>query len=311
MRIFKEKLIRIGIVVVIVGGLFYASFNVLQSRFKGSERQRKIEEVVGPIVSGLNRTDRLECQSSVYLKLEEENRQDQSLSVQMIHDFKHHRLQFAKGNIQEIQEYDADAPVIYSKGISPVYVKEGARMKKVPLDKWYEYSCEKMYGSERRSGENEMISYGYLTSDKYIRGVKDEGEEEIEGRGCRKYTATIYNTLKPLDHESDNGFRKALGAYGLDPMELKKGYPEVYRRMKEVYDKDSEEMTFWVDDGGKLVRIEKDYTFLYYLNIMKENSEKIRAQVGQYDYPQIICRQDYVYSPACPNIELPKVYDKL
>lgn len=311
MKVFKENFIRILIVAVVAGGLFYASFNVLQSRFKGSERQRKIEAVVGPVASGLEETERLECQSSVYLKLEEENKQDQSQSVQMIHDFKHHRLQFTKGNIQEIQEYEDDIPVIYSKGISPVYVKRSAKMKKVPTDKWYQYSSEKMYGSEQRSGENELISYGYLTSDKYIRNVKEEGKEEIDGRECRKYTATIYNTLKPLEHESDNGFRKTLGSYGLDSMELRKEYPEVYERMKEVYDKDSEEMLFWVDETGKLVRIEKDYTFLYYLSMMKENSEKIRTQVGQYNYPQVICRQNYKYSPTCPNIELPRSYDKL
>lgn len=313
MKSLKENVIRILVIVTITGGLLYASFNVIRERFQGGERQRQIDAVTEPIMAEMEKSGRLECQSTVYLRLEEGTKEDLSQKVQMIHDFKHQRIQYMKGNMKEIQEYKNDTPVIYSKGISPVYIKESAELKRVSGDKWFEYPCEKMYGSERRSGKNEMISYGYLTSEEHIRSIEAEGKEEIDGKMCVRYKAVIKNTLRTPDNasEGNNEFRKALGAYGLDPMNLKKEYPEVYKHMKNIYDKDSEELYFWVDEGGKLVRIEKDYTFLYYLGIMKENSEKIQEQAGRYNYPQVICRQNYKYGPTCPNIDLPKDYEEL
>lgn len=307
MEIIKKNLVRCLFIIIAFMGLFYAFFNVIQSRFKGNERQKQIEEVIDPIISNLEDARRLECQSYVYIRAEDGDRQDPAQSMQLIHDFSNKRLQFAKGNIQEILEY-GDKTMAYSKGISPVYEKEKMELKKVALDRWYRYSCEEMYGTERIEGKNERISYGYLIDVESVKEVKKTGTELLYGVECDKYIAVIENTLRSeiVEPEEDNHFRKKLGAYGLDPMRLQKNYPEAYKRMKGIYDDDSEELVFWVDGNGKLVRIEKDYTFLYYIDVLKGNSDRIREQMGMYGYPEVICQQNYRYSPDCNNIYMPK-----
>lgn len=313
MKSARTNFFRILIIVLLSCGLLYSYFNVLRSQFRSSARKSEIAEIMTPILAKLEGTDRLSCQSTVYIKAEQESVQDPSQSAETIHDFKHQSMKFVKENEAEILSYKGDMPILYTKGISPVYKKEDVALVKVPFDKWFRYPCEKMYGSKQKEGESEIVSYGYLMSDAGIMDLKAEGKEEINGKECRKYTASIKNTVRHMkgEQQGSNLFRKTLGKYGIDSIELQNTYPEVYDYMKEIYNQDSENLVFWVDEENKITRIEKDYTFVYYMNILKENSEKIEAQVGQYGYPPIICRQDYQYSPTCPVINYPKDYQEL
>ena len=128
-----------------------------------------------------------------------------------------------------------------------------------------------------------------------------------------EYIVQIKNTLRSrkASGESDNEFRKTLSENGLHVMKLKKEYPDVYKMLKEIYYQSAENLHVWLDAEGKMIRIEKDYTFPYYMEVMKENSEKIEQLVGRYHYPRIICRQDYLYSPSCQNVSLPRVFKEL
>lgn len=313
MKLLKKNFFRIVVIVLLTCGLLYSYFNVLYSHFMSSTRQREIEKITAPMLSNLEKAERLECKSTIFIKTEEEEMQDPSGSMRMVHDFKHHLMELVKGNVTEILEYKGDIPILYTKGISPVYIKKNAELKKVPEDKWFRYPCEEMYGSRQKEGKSEMISYGYLASKEGIIDVESEGKEEIDGKSWSKYTATIRNTIRHMkgSQEGNSLFRKTLGEYGVDSIELRNSYPEVYKRLKGIYDQETEELTFWVDEADRITRIEKDYTFPYYMNILKENSERIEEQVGRYGYPRIISRQDYEYDPTCSIVDIPKDYKEL
>ena len=85
----------------------------------------------------------------------------------------------------------------------------------------------------------------------------------------------------------------------------------MYRLLKESFNKDAEEFFVWVDNNDVMVQIERDYTFQYYVNVMKEHSEKIEELVGQYDYPKIVCHQQYRYSPECQTIEMREAFEEM
>lgn len=273
-----------------------------------------MESVTGSVLQSVNTAERMECKSSVYLDLaEEEDKHDESQDIHLIHDFAHQRLYIGQGDRTEIIDYRDKIPCIYSKGISPVYNKADVRMETIPEDQWYKYICEKMYGMQWKDGKSERISYGYLKDENYLLKIKKQGKDTIDEKSYIKYKVIIENPLRnhTTKEESEYGFRKTLSTYGLNVMELKKGYPEVYKMLKDTHHRDTQEMYVWTDENGNMARIEKDCTFLYYLNIMKENSEKIEEKAGRYGYPKAYCRQDFTYSPDCGLVEIPKDFEEL
>lgn len=304
---------NILIVVLLTSGLIYAFYNVLNNRIQSREHQKDMETVSDSILKFLGESERMECQTLVYLQVEEERKQDSSQDVNVIHDFKHRRLYISRKDRKEIFEYPEGELCIYSKGISPVYDKVDVKLKSVPKDKWYKYSGEKMYGDQWEKGESDQLSYGYLKNDKFLLKIEEQGEDTMDGKEYTKYKAVIRNLLrkKHSGEESDNEFRKTLSNSGLDATDLKKGYPDVYKMLKSIYNRDTEEMYIWLNEKGEMTRIEKDHTFPYYLEIMKENSEKIEKKVGQYGYPRVICQQNYSYSPTCGTITIPEDFEEL
>lgn len=313
MREKNRNYLEILIVVLLASGLIYAFYNVLNGRIQGQENRENIKKVSNIILKSVNTSERMECKTTVYLELEEEEKQDEAQKTGIVHDFRHQCVQIERKGRVEIFEYGHAIPSIYSKGVSPVYNREDAMMKKVSRDRWYKYSTEKMYGRPWKRGKCDQISYGYLTDETYIRRIEKKGEVKEGEKTYTEYRAKIRNPLRAGNEseDGDNGFRKTLGVYGLDVMTLKKGYPEVYRMLQDIYNRDVEEMNIWVDEKGNMVRIEKDHTFLYYLEIMKENSEKIEEKVGKYGYPNVYCRQDYTYNPGCKTVEMPEKFKEL
>lgn len=317
MKALNSNLIKILVTIILAAGLLYAYYNVLNTRFEGNASRKQMKETADEILSYPNSANRVECNSIVCVMPEGEGQQpvpDPSMSIQFVHDLQYDRYLVSKGEAKEIFEFDDEELHVYSKGISPLYVREkDVELKRVPGDRWYRYPCEDIYSLKWKNAQNEQISYGYLESQDYLMKIKYKGEEETETGVLRKYTAQIKNTLrkKDISEESDNEFRKVLSANGLHVTELRKNYPEVYRMLKEIYNQSTEEMQIWLDEEGKMVKIEKDYTFFYYLNVMKQNSEKIKDKVGKYNYPKVKCIQSYTYSPKCKNIELPKSFEEL
>lgn len=312
MKLKSRNTIKVIIVALIVAGLFYAYFSVLNSRFKGNESRKKMLTVSEKVLKYPNESKRLLCNSTVYLDTEEKQK-DESWNMQVLHDFEHERIQTTVSGREEIYEYAQEQLRVYSKGVSPVYLKEKGELRKLPTDRWFKYSCEPMYGWGRKSGTTDRTSYGYLASTDYLKRLYKEGQEEIDGVKYDKYIAVIRNTnkLKESLKEGDNEFRKAVSANGLDSMELRKNYPDAYKLLKGVYQKETEEVSVWVDSEGKLAFIEKDYTFPYYMSVLKENSEKIEEKVGAHGYPKVICRQTYRYSPDCAMIQIPKEFEEI
>lgn len=308
MKSTGRNYLKILMVVLLASGLIYAFYNVLNTRIRGQENIKQLQSVTDSILNAVNSKERMECMTSVYLDCEEEDKLDESQKAELIHDFAHKRFYIGRSGKTEIVEYENDLPAIYSKGISPVYSKEKTGFIAVQKDKWYKYTGEKIYASPWRKGKNDQVSYGYLKDKNYLVKIKKIAKEIVDEKSYTKYEAVVKNTLRDetAGKESDNEFRKTLSSHGLNVMDLRKEYPEVYKLLKDTYNKNMEEMSVWVDEEGNLVRIEKDHTFLYYLNVMKENSDKIEQKVGQYGYPRVYSRQEYTYSPDCRGIEIPK-----
>lgn len=316
MKSMGKNYLRILLVVLLSSGLVYAFYNVLNSRIQSRENLKNMEAVTGAVLRSMDHAERMECKTSVYLNLdseEEEDKNDKSQDISLIHDFGHRRLYISRGDRTEIIDYRDKIPYIYSKGISPVYSKSDVQMKMIRKDQWHRYTSESMYGIQWKEGKSDQISYGYLRDKNFLVKIIKQGQDEIDGKSCTKYKAVIKNSLKDkaAGEESDNEFRKTLSSYGLNVMDLKKGYPEVYKMLKDTYNQDTEEMYIWTDENENMMRIEKDHTFRYYLNVMKENSEKIEEKVGQYGYPGVYCRQNFTYSPACGIVEIPKDFEEL
>lgn len=308
----SRNIIKITACLLIVLSLFYVYFSALNNRFQGNLNRRKMQETVETILKYPKKSDRLLCSSTVYLDTEEKVK-DESWNMKVLHDFEHKRIQTTVGKSSEIYEYGANELQVYTKGVSPVFIKEKVQLKKLPADRWFKYSCEPLYGQGRKEGTTHQTSYGYLESSEHMKRLYRDGEDEIDGIKYKKYIAEIWNTnkLKEPFKEGDNDFRKALSANGLDVMKLWTEYPEVYKLLKDLYQKETEKLSVWVDSDGKLAFIEKDYTFQYYMNVMKENSERIHDKVGLYGYPRVICRQTYTYSPNCGDIQIPKEFEEI
>ena len=202
--------------------------------------------------------------------------------VKMVHDFEHQKFQTMKADKKEIIDYTKEDIEVYSRGISPVYIPDGEGLRTALLDRWLKYEGAKTYGKQQIKGMTDFISYGYLENPDYLLSIKEEDTEDVGGMTCRKYKVRVRNTLRQekSGEESDFEFRKAISANGLDVLELKASYPQVYRLLKESFNKDAEEFFVWVDNNDVMVQIERDYTFQYYVNVMKEHSEKIEDSSG-------------------------------
>lgn len=312
----KKKYQNIGkiVLIVIMGiGLLYAFWNLLSSRFLLGENKKEVEMATEKILSSVKNTDRMECYTWVYRDLAEEELWDPQYDVKMVHDFEHQKFQTMKADKKEIINYAKEDIEVYSRGISPVYIPDGEGLRTALLDRWLKYEGAKTYGKQQIKGMTDFISYGYLENPDYLLSIKEEDTEDVGGVTCRKYKVRVRNTLRQekSGEESDFEFRKAISANGLDVLELKASYPQVYRLLKESFNKDAEEFFVWVDNNDVMVQIERDYTFQYYVNVMKEHSEKIEELVGQYDYPKIVCHQQYRYSPECQTIEMPEAFEEM
>lgn len=260
---------RIFLAILLAGGLLYAFYNVIDHRIQGRSNLRQMEEITKPILKSIHDSERMECNTSVILKIGDEKKEDTTKKMGMIHDFRHKRMQVSYGESRVIFEYDGDELHIYSKGVSPIYNKRETKLQRVRKDQWIAYPTEKIFGLKQQKGENDRLSYGYLNNREYLTKIQDEGKVLIGEKEYKKYKAVVRNTLKdPKAEENKN-------------------------------------------ENGDMARIEKDYTFTYYLDIMKQNSEKIYDKVGQYQYPDVICQQNYTYNPTCGRVEMPGDFEEL
>lgn len=260
---------RIFLAILLAGGLLYAFYNVIDHRIQGRSNLRQMEEITKPILKSIHDSERMECNTSVILKIGDEKKEDTTKKMGMIHDFRHKRMQVSYGESRVIFEYDGDELHIYSKGVSPIYNKRETKLQRVRKDQWIAYPTEKIFGLKQQKGENDRLSYGYLNNREYLTKIQDEGKVLIGEKEYKKYKAVVRNTLKdPKAEENKN-------------------------------------------ENGDMARIEKDYTFTYYLDIMKQNSEKIYDRAGQYQYPDVICQQNYTYNPTCGRVEMPGDFEEL
>lgn len=227
---------RIFLAILLAGGLLYAFYNVIDHRIQGRSNLRQMEEITKPILKSIHDSERMECNTSVILKIGDEKKEDTTKKMGMIHDFRHKRMQVSYGESRVIFEYDGDELHIYSKGVSPIYNKRETKLQRVRKDQWIAYPTEKIFGLKQQKGENDRLSYGYLNNREYLTKIQDE---------------------------------------------------------------------------GKVLIGEKEYTFTYYLDIMKQNSEKIYDKAGQYQYPDVICQQNYAYNPTCGRVEMPGDFEEL
>lgn len=167
----QKNILRIFLSVVIIAGLFYAYYTVLNNRFKGTESRKHTEETVSEILKTPSESKRLVCSSDLYLDMNYEEGQemiwDKDYSVEFVQDIKNSRMQITKGDKVEILEYNDGQYEVYSKGISPIYMKDEVRLKKAVYDRWYHYPCEPTYGADRKKAQNPQFSYGYLKSDEF------------------------------------------------------------------------------------------------------------------------------------------------
>lgn len=312
MKAKKQNYLRIILAILLVSGLIYAFYNIVSIKIEGHSNMRRMGEVSTTLLKSIHYADRMECDSLVYLQLEEGYLQDPTGDLSVIQDFKNHRFAVHKGERQLLFEYEKGDLCVYSKGISPIYNKKHVSLESVPLDRWVHYSTEEMFGENLRKGENARLSYGFLTNKDYLIHVHDEKQVKIEDEIFHKYKVVLYNTLKnPSVEESDRQFRKTIRAYGLDALEMKREYPEIYKKMRDKFNADTEEMYVWLDKEGNLAKLEKDYTFPYYLDVLKGNSETVYNKVGQYGYPDVVCQQQYSYNPTCGRIDMPVDFEEL
>ena len=313
MKLDNKNIFEIIILIFAVFGIVYSFYNVLGERILKSENRQEIQELSDLILSRQVDADRLECKSQIYIKNGEELVQDKLETTQFIYDFKNERLQTVQKNTNEIIEHDKDGIFVYSKGISPIYMKKDKRVKKVSNQNWYHYECENIYGNEKEEAHLDKLSYGYLEDlDNIIRIDKAE-DEEVNGMMASKYIVTIKNSLGVdlTEDMGDTGLRKMLSRNGLNPTFLKNGYPTVYNLLKDVYNRKTENIVVWLNEDDEMVRLKKDCTFSYYAKVMKENSDLIKSKVGRYDYPEAVCIQEYTYNLDAATIQLPQKFTEL
>lgn len=316
MEEWRKKIIKAAITVLLASGLIYAYYNVLNTRFENVETKKRMKEITKEILEYPNTSSRMECRSFVYIIPHEENQepvQDGAMAVQFVHDLEHGRLQIVQGARKEIFEFQGENVTVFSQGTTALYRSNDVYLDHLSEKQWYHYPCKPMYGVEWRNGRHEQLSYGYLSSMNDLVKIQDNGIVESEEETVRQYTVHVKNTLHEWEsqEESDKAFRKILNSHGLDVIELKKNYQEAYKLLRKIYNQATEEMLIWVDEEGRMIKIEKDYTFYYYLDILKENSEIIREKIEKYDYPRVMSVQMYSYSPECSSIDLPEKFEEL
>lgn len=310
---FMEKAGKIIMAVIVMAGLIYAFYNLFHMRAMNRADKEAMEEITAPMLAEIETAGRLECTSLVYLKAEVQNIQDVDWNINFVHDFNNQRLEMKKAAVDEIFEYTDSENILYSKGVTPVFIKDEMTFEKVSADKWYQYSVEEIYGKEWREGTSAQLSYGCLGTEGDLLQIEEAGTEDIDGVVCTKYTAYLRNSLKEDTQgaENDSAFRKVLSKSGLSASEVRKSYPEIYELLKEYYNQNTVEMTIWADENNRIIRIERDYTFLYYANLLKQNSEMISIKAGQYSYPQAVCRQNYRYGGSCRDVNVPSEFQEL
>lgn len=313
MKLSKKNIFEIAIVIFAIGGFFFSFYNVMHEKIQKSENRFEISEMTDKMLDYQRNADALECNSTIYLQVQDEQIQDSSWTEQFIHDFKHERIYTKMDKSEEIMEYAKNEVSVYTKGITNVYSKDEKRIQNVSQNEWYRYKCENIYGMNIKEAVTDRISYGYLEDIDNIIDIKKTGTVEYEGVNNTIYTVTIKNTLREdlTEDMGDTGLRKMLSSKGLNVMTIKKVYPEVYNLLKDIYNSETEDIQVWITDDNKMTRIEKDCTFTYYTSVMKENSDVIDNKVGQYNYPRVFCTQNYKYSPESAVIKMPKSFEKL
>lgn len=308
MKLTKKAFTNFILSFLIICGLIFAFVNLVGMKFQGMIHRSHASEVSERILQSIHEEERFSCETMICIALEDKYLQDKSKDMSMVQELKQERMLVSKGDAQVIFVDEEDDLYIYSKGLSPIYNKRKSTLQNVDVNRWVKYPAEKMFAKKQRKGENPRLSYGYLENPEYLLQIQEEGLVSIQEKTYEKYEVTLRNTLKDhVDNEdSDIVFRKTLASHGVDVMEIQNEYPKAYDKMRECFRTDTERMHVWVDDAGKLAKIEKDYTFIYYLEMMDENSEKIYHNLGQYGSPDIVCVQEYTYPPTCKQIELPK-----
>lgn len=310
MKLSKQNIFELIIVIFLLFGIVYSFHNVLDERILKSENRHKIQHLSGIMLAEQEEAKRLECKSQVYIKNEEELIQDKLETTTFIYDYKNDRLQTIQKDSNEIIEHKDGKVFVYSQGNPQVYEKEGKRVVNVQDQNWYHYECEKIYGLDKSKAQIDKVSYGYLKIFEDIVSISKSGTEEVNGDVVTKYIVTIKNSIREdlTEDMGDTGLRKMLSKNGLNATFLKNGYPTVYKLLKDIYNRETEEIAVWLDEDDVMVRMEKDCTFSYYMKVMKENSDLIKSKIGRYNYPEAICIQDYEYDRKADMIELPQQF---
>lgn len=313
MRLSKKNILEMVVVILAVFAIIYSFYNVLSERVLKSENRQEIHRLSELILSSQASADRLECKSQVYVKNGDELVEDKLETIKFIYDYDNDRLQTIQKDTNEIIEHKNNEIQVYSKGISPVYIKRDKRVKKVSSQNWYHYDCERIYGNEKKAALTDRVSYGYLESMDDIIRIRKTDETEVNGMKMSRYIVTIKNSLRSdlTEDMGDTGLRKLLSRKGLNPTFIKNGYPTVYNRLKDIYNRETEDVVVWLNEDAVMVRIEKDCTFSYYAKVMKENSDLIKSKIGRYDYPEVVCIQDYEYNLNAEMIALPQKFIEL
>lgn len=312
-RLSKKNILEIVIVIFAVFGIIYSFYNVLSERVLKSENRQEIHRLSELILSSQESADRLECRSQIYVKKGEELVEDKLESTKFIYDYDNNRLQTIQKDTNEIIQSNEGEIQVYSKGISPVYIKQDKRVKKVSSQSWYHYDCERIYGNEKRAALTDKVSYGYLKLMDDIIRIRKTDDTELNGMKVSKYIVTIKNSIRDdlTEDMGDTGLRKILSKKGLNPTFLKNGYPTVYHLLKDIYNRETEEICVWLNEENVMVRLEKDCTFSYYIEVMKGNSDLIKSKLGRYDYPEVICIQEYDYNLKAEMVTVPQKFIEL
>ena len=309
MQLSKKNILEIIIVLFVVIGFSYSFFNVLSTKAQRNENRFQVQKQADTMLAYPDSSNALECNSTVYLE-GEQRIQDPSLTIQYIYDFEHEKGYTAQGKSKEVIETRGDRVYAYTKAITQAYSKDDKGIVNISQNDWYHYECEHFYEEMKWSARTDRLSYGYLQNIDYIVNIEEQG---IDENGFTKYIVTLENTIRDdmTEDMGDTGLRKMINNEGMNADIIKKRYPEIYSILRAEYDRDSEEMAVWLDAEGRMTKIEKDYTFRYYMYMLKQNSEVISNKVGDYGYPEVVCVQDYRYSPHCSIIEMPQKFTEL
>lgn len=309
----KKNIAEILLVIVAVFGIVYSFYNVLSQKILKSETRHEIQQLSDQFLGEQKQARRLKCVTKVFIEKDDDLIQDSSETVQILYDYEHERVQTVKGITKEIVEYGNESGWIYSKGITSVYKKDDRRKKEVSANKWYHYECDDIYREEKQKAFTNTCSYDYLYDIDNIISIKEAEQKENNGTISTKYIVTIQNTLREdlTEDMGDTGFRKLLNEKGVDATYIKNTYPDIYNMLKSIYNDDTEELFVWVDQDGIMRTLEKDYTFAYYLKMMKKNVALLEGFSKEYGYARVKSIQTYSYNQETELIELPQKFIEL